>query len=169
MTKVLYIAASLNGFIATPDDDTPWSNELWENYYAYIKKVGNIIVGRRTYEMMDEVGEFAKLNNPFTVVVTKQDIFKNSEKIRFVNSIEDALNEVEEMGFHTAVLGGGSQLNTSALKSGLIDEIEIDIEPFVFGKGVPLFGSSNVELDLKLQSVDKINQNTIHLRYKVAK
>jgi len=169
MKTVLYIATTLNGYIATTKDDAPWSMEVFENYYTYIKQTGNIIVGRRTYEIMKDVGEFAELGNPFTVVVTSQNIFKNTEKTRFVPSIKQALREVEDMGFTTAVIGGGSQLNTSALKAGVIDEIEIDIEPFIFSNGIPLFESSDIQLNLRLIGTTKINANTLHVQYQVIK
>ena len=73
------------------------------------------------------------------------------------------------MGFTTAVIGGGSQLNTSALKAGVIDEIEIDIEPFIFSNGIPLFESSDIQLNLRLIGTTKINANTLHVQYQVIK
>jgi dihydrofolate reductase len=76
------------------------------------------------------------------------------------------LKELEEMGYESAVLGGGAFINGLFLEKGLIDEIAITIEPKIFGDGISLF-KGDFDVDLKLINTEKINDNSVVLRYKV--
>lgn len=76
---------------------------------------------------------------------------------------------MHEQGFETIMVCGGGGLNTSFMKENLIDEIYLDIEPIIFGKGIKLFEDSNFEAKLKLLGVKKLSSNEIQLHYKVIK
>jgi len=79
---------------------------------------------------------------------------------------EKVLEDLEQMGFKKALLGGGAFLNTLFLKKQLISEIILTIEPKIFGNGISLF-TEDSEHDLELQECKQLNTNTIMLRYKV--
>ena len=53
------------------------------------------------------------------------------------------------------------------MKENLIDEIILDVEPLIFGKGIKLFSEGNFEAKLELLEVRKISDNVVQLRYKV--
>lgn len=55
------------------------------------------------------------------------------------------------------------------MKEGLINEIYLDVEPLIFGKGIKLFADSDFEYNLELLEVNKLNENTVQLHYKVIK
>jgi dihydrofolate reductase len=63
-----------------------------------------------------------------------------------------------------AVLGGG-RVYGSFLAADLIDEIELTVEPLVFGTGVRLAGDQPIDQRFTLTSMDKINDSTLLLRY----
>ena len=63
MKVILYMAMTANGMIARENDEAPWSKVVWREYYKFIKQNKNIIVGRRTYELMKNANEFEKLGN----------------------------------------------------------------------------------------------------------
>ena len=52
MKVILYQAMSVNGYIAGAHDETPWSDEEWKSFSKAVSEAGNIIIGRRTYELM---------------------------------------------------------------------------------------------------------------------
>ena len=81
---------------------------------------------------------------------------------------KDIIKKLEQQGYKSAVLGGGSHLNTQFLISGLIDEIFLTVEPIIFGQGISLF-KDEFEVNLKLIETKKLNNDTILLRYKVIK
>ena len=107
----LYMAVSANGYIATADERTPWSEEEWDSYRKIVARTGNIVIGRRTYKIMKDANEFATLNNPFTIVITSNKTVTNYDNIIFVNTPEQAIKTLAEKHFDTALIAGGSKLN----------------------------------------------------------
>ena len=143
------MATTANGYIAKENDETPWSDVIWSGYYDFVKKRGNIILGKRTYELMKEVNEFEKIGNPFTVVVSREDFAHNSN-FSITKSPKEALKILEDKHFDKILVGGGGTLNSSFMKENLIDEIILDVEPLVFGKGIKLFSDNNFDAKLEL-------------------
>ena len=82
------MAITANGMIAREDDSVPWSDVIFNAYYSFGKEIGNIVVGRKTYELM--VGaetEFEKLGNPITVVLSSTKLKLNNKKHLVISSI----------------------------------------------------------------------------------
>jgi len=167
MKVILYMAITANGMIAKENDDTPWSQEEWESYARKVKECGNLIIGRKTFEVTDK-NDFKKIGNPFVVVVSSKKLSISKGAV-FENSPEQALTLVKEKGFSQALICGGGGNNTSFMKAGLVNEIYLDVEPFIFGKGIPLFRPEEFEYKLELLEVNKLSSQTIQLHYKVLK
>lgn len=168
MRVILYLAQTVNGFIANEKDETPWSQEEFRAFYLRTREIGNLIIGRRTYDVMKKGREFGLCGNPVTVVLTRSKAPKSKDAI-FVRSPRKAIEALRAKGFRTATVAGGGSLNSSFLKEGLIDEVWLDIEPLVFGTGVPLFEKSSAKAKLKLTGIRRISRNTIRICYKVVK
>ena len=152
MKVILYMAMTPNGMIATEDDDTSWVSENeWKSFSGMIKRYGNMVIGRRTYEIMLRNGDFNKsdLNGIKTVVLTSRSIRTHDLKsVHTAKSPREALNILKEFKI-------------------LMDEIYLDIEPIAFGKGVRLFSEANFSTKLKLVGTRKLSKNEIQLHYKV--
>lgn len=166
MKVVLYMAMSTDGYIAKKNDETSWSKEEWQSFSQFVKEAGNLVVGRKTFEIMKSGGEFKKIGNPEVVVVSSKRIVESS-KVEGAKSPEEAVGKLRVKGFSTIVVGGGSKLNASFMKAGLIDEIYLDIEPQIFGKGKPLFSEEEFECRLKLLGTKMLSKDTIQSHYKV--
>ena len=52
--------------------------------------------------------------------------------------------------FEQVVVAGGGALNASFVEENLVDEIYLDIEPIILGKGITLFRDKDFERKLKL-------------------
>ena len=72
-------------------------------------------------------------------------------------------------GVTRSMICGGTYVNSKFLKENLIDEIQITIEPKLFGSGMHLFDQVDVERQLKLIEVKHLNNDTLNLLYKVIK
>jgi len=168
MKIVLYMAMTVNGIIARENDETPWSDAEWKAYISEVKKIRTLIVGRRTYEIMKESDNFKKLGNPFVIVLTKMKV-KNRENFAFVSSVDAAIELVKKKKISRVLLGGGSTTNTEFIKRNLVDEMIVDVEPIIFGSGIPLFKENYSELNLKLLNTKKISKNEVQLHYRVVK
>ena len=161
------MAITVNGYIAKENNETPWSDEEWSIFSSFIKERRNIIIGRNTYNLMKEENEFDKIGNPVVVVISKNKII--DENIISVSSPKQAIDILKEKGFDIVVIAGGGQLNSSFLKEGLVDEIYLDVEPLIFGKGIKLFSDDDFDVKLELLDVGKMSQNLVQLHYKVLK
>ncbi len=164
MKVTLYMTTTVNGFIAKENNDTSWSKETWLSFAQFVKKTGNIIIGRKTYELMNADNEFRKIGNPFTVVVSKE-IFIPPFNAVLAKSPKEALKIIKEKNFPNALVAGGAILSASFMKENLVDEVIIDIEPYIFGRGIRLFSKSSFEKRLKLIKTKKLSKNTIQLKY----
>ncbi|MBI2663350.1 dihydrofolate reductase family protein [Candidatus Woesearchaeota archaeon] len=171
MRVILYMATTINGMIAKSDDDTNFvSNLEWKSFLSTIKGTGNMIIGRRTYHIMESKKEFSEMDDINIIVVTKNESLKTKNKNHFVvKSPKEALNLLEIQGFKEALVAGGGKLNASFMKNNLIDEIYIDIEPFVIGNGIKVFSDLNFENKLKLLNLKKLDKGLIQLHYKILK
>lgn len=162
---------SVNGYIAKEDGNSEWtSEEDLKGFYEQSKKAGNIIMGRNTYFAASKSGYFP-FPDALNVIVSHQQIEnKWGDKVFITSNFpKEIIKMLEQKGFTTAFLAGGGQLNTSFVKENLIDEIYLDVEPLVFGKGIKVFAEGDFELNLELFETKKLNQNTVQLHYRVLK
>ena len=171
MKVVLYMAITANGMIAKEDDNTSFVSDVeWESFNNLSKEMGNYVMGRKTYEvsLLDNAFPYPDRLN---VVMTNQNIEnKWGDNVIFTNkSPKEILKLLEEKGFETTFVGGGGKINTSFLKENLVDEIYLDIEPILLGKGIKLFADSDFELKLELINIKKLSENEVQLHYKVLK
>jgi dihydrofolate reductase len=148
MISRLYMAISANGAVATGQGDTPWGEASWNNFISETNAAGNLIIGRRTYDEMASRHEFALLDPGAKVVVVTKSPLKDST-VTAVADPQAARSAVAKLGFEVALWGGGPRLATSALQSGLLDEIWLDIEPVILGNGLPLV-PADITAQLKL-------------------
>ncbi len=171
MKAILYMAITANGLIAREDDDTSWVTKTeWKSFSGMIRKHGNMIIGRRTYEIMVKSSEFTKsgLDKVTVVVVTHKPLQVHDPRYVFLaKSPREALTVLYKEGHQTAMLCGGSRLNASFMKEKLVDEIYLDVEPLVLGKGIRLFAEADFETRLELQGVKRLSRNEVQLRYAV--
>ena len=54
MHVILYMATSVNGYIAKLDHDTPWSEEEFDSFASKVKEVGNLIIGKTTFDLIHD-------------------------------------------------------------------------------------------------------------------
>jgi len=168
MKVILYMAISANGMIAKKDDNTDWiSQEEWDSYSSAVRKAGNLIVGRRTYEILTKQPEFVELKDVKLVVVSEEDIQIVDPEHLVARSPKEAIELLKD--FDRVIIAGGGLLNASFMAESLVDEIYLDIEPRLLGEGIPLFKGREFDRKLELVDFKKISDNEIQLHYRVLK
>jgi len=162
---VCYIAASLDGYIATEDDSLEWlfktagEEEGDAGYDEFMKTIDTVVMGRRTYDwvMEAENGKFPYQDMDSYVFTSSA--AEENPYVKFTN--QEILNFVKELrekpGKDIWVIGG-SKLLQSFLEEDLIDEWIISLAPVLIGKGIPLFQEQDFERRLKLKSVKSYGQ-----------
>ncbi len=162
------MAMSVNGMIADAKDGAPWSDAVRKAYLGTVEKYKNIIVGRRTYEIMTKAGDLDSFENKPSMIVVTSHPFVDSDTIQ-VPSLSEAIDHLRAQGFDSALIGGGSKLATSALQEDLVDEIQLDIEPILMARGIPLLQDSQFTAKLSLLEVNQLDDQVIHVTYSVRK
>jgi dihydrofolate reductase len=164
MKIILMMAMTVDGKIAKSSDHFPdWtSREDKKYFFDTTKKHGAVLMGEKTFFTFPK-----PLPDRLNVVFTLEENPPEIPNVKWVSGDEKkVLGELENMGYKSAILGGGAFLNSQFLKKKLIDEIWLTIEPKIFGDGLGIFGG-DFDQDLKLLSVEKINENSVVVKYKV--
>lgn len=161
------MATTVNGFIAKNDDSSDFlTKEESASYVSAVKNAGSLIIGRRTYEILSRQPEFQEfLKAGVRIVAVSKTDFKVLDSHSVAHSPQEALSALKDS--KEVIVAGGSKLNAAFLERNLIDEIYIDMEPSVLGKGIPLFDGDDFEKSLKFLGLKYITENEVQLHYKV--
>ena len=170
---ILYIASSLDGYIATENHNLDWllttEGEGDNGYSGFYDTVDTILMGRITYDwIMDyEQGNFPyKGKECYVFSRTKKE---DNEYVKFIDDdIVLFTNNLKNKGGKRIWLVGGGNLLDTFIKEKAVDEIIINIAPVLLGKGIPLFKDQSFQTQLSLENVRRYNQ-FIELHYEVIK
>lgn len=167
---VYYAAASLDGFIATPDGRFDWLSPypLDVEDYGYkelIDSIDSALMGRKTYEQVAEMGEWPYGDTPMYVFSRKAlDPVGPSVTITS-QSPRDVMAEMDRRGLRRAWLLGGGELASSFRKEGLISEWILSIMPVILGGGIPLVAPGGPIEPLKLTATQAYPSGVVQLKY----
>jgi dihydrofolate reductase len=160
---VLFIAESLDGYIATKDDSLEWLFKVEgkgdNGYSEFYETVDTILMGKRTYDwiMEAEKGNFPYKNKK-CYVFSRTSKGKN-ENVEFVNEdIKSFANKLKKMPGKNIWVEGGGDLLHYFIKEKLVDEFIITIAPTLIGSGISLFRELDFEYELTLKDVSRFNQ-----------
>lgn len=169
---VLYIAMSLDGFIADAEGKVSWikgddENQINpEHYDEFISKIDTVIIGYKTYKQIVE--ELSPTDwvykNLQSYVLTHKNI-EDKENIKYTNAeIKDLVTQIKKEEGKDIWICGGSIVANKAIKENLIDRYHITIIPTVLGEGLRLFEDNNPKESLKLTK-SKIYNGIVDLVY----
>lgn len=170
---ILYIAQSIDGYIATKEDSVDWlfkfEGESDNGYSAFYEKVDTVLIGKRTYDWIMENTEGKFPYESKAAYVFTKSLVRDTEDVKFVTeNITDFIHKLkQEDGGNIWLVGGGNILHTF-LKENLVDELIITMVPTLLGEGISLFTEGDYQLDLSLKGTKTFNQ-FVELHYIVRK
>ena len=169
----LYIAQSLDGYIAGTDDSLAFLDDMDPEpgedygYEAFIKDIQTIYMGRKTYEALLQMDvPWPYPNHHCHVVSNKVGLPLVDENIT-IGKLPTAEN-LPALGsphIHAWVCGGG-QLIRWFLENNAIDHLEISTTPVLLGAGTRLFPEGTYHHRLRLVDVQTFKKGMVHARYK---
>jgi dihydrofolate reductase len=170
---ILYIATSLDGYIAKPNDDLSFLSIVQQDgedygYADFVKSVDTVILGRKTYDwVMTQVSEFPHADkNSFIITRTpKPSIGKTSF---YTGKLQDLIIKLKAEHGKNIFIDGGAEIVNELLKENLIDEFIISVIPILVGNGTKLFKDGRPEQKLELLSTKKFDKGLTQLHYKLA-
>ncbi len=166
-----YIAATLDGYIATSDDRLDWLFEhgpadLGEyDYRLFIKRVRTLVMGRSTYDWLANEGSPWPYGDNRVIVVTSHPIPDPKGPLETRSDVDALIEELRALDDGDVWMLGGGRLQMAFMERGALDEIEIYVIPYMLGGGIPLFPSTGFERSVRLISAKGLDRGCVRLHY----
>jgi dihydrofolate reductase len=149
MRASVYIATSVDGFIARENGSVDWlptgegvGSEDY-GYQDFMNSVDALVMGRNTYELVLSFGSWPYGEKP--IVVLSRQHLEIPESISNTVSVmsaspSDVIQRLVERGYKHLYIDGGKTIQ-GFIREGLIQKIIITKVPILIGSGIPLFGA----------------------------
>jgi len=142
----VFIATSRDGFIAGPDDDLSWlpDGHAGEDYgyEQFMAGVGAILMGRRTYDVVEGFGTGWPYGDTPVLVATTRALDPIEPSVRAASGTPaEMLAEARAVAGGRDVYVDGGRLIQQLVDAGLIDEFIVTVIPVDLGEGIPLLAS----------------------------
>jgi dihydrofolate reductase len=168
----VFIATSLDGFIARRDGGIDWLSivEAPGEDYGYAKffaDVGALILGRGTYDTVRTFPAWPYGDMPCVVFTHRPPPEPRARERFYAGAPGPLLVELHEAGVRRVYVDGGGLIR-SFLRENLIDDLTLSIIPILLGDGIPLFGAEIPERRLRLAGSQTFASGLVQLRYESA-
>jgi dihydrofolate reductase len=168
----VYIAISLDGFIARRNGDIDWltGGESGEDYgYAdFMSTVDHVVMGRNTFEKVLSFGGWHY--DKTVIVLTSRDLTLPPELTDKAEALHlsprELILDLEARSSRHIYLDGGVTIQRF-LREGLVDEMTITTIPILIGAGLPLFGALEKDVKLELLKSQSFKNGFVQNKYKV--
>lgn len=168
----IYIACSLDGYIAKPNDDLSFLDvaaKEGEDYgYAdFISTIDTVIVGRKTYDwVMKQVGEFPHAKDKESYVVTRTPRESEGNLHFYTGELKELVMKLKSKPGKGIFCDGGSEVIHTLLREGLVDEMIIFFMPIMVGSGTRLFRDEGQEQRVFLVTAKAYETGVVRVHYK---
>jgi len=168
---ILYIAMSLDGYIAKPNDDLSFLSIVEKKgedygYSEFIKTVDTVILGRKTYDwVIKHVPEYFHTDK--TSYVITRTSRPDAGNTHFYNgSLKELVGRLKAKNGKNIFCDGGAEIVNELLKDKLIDEIIISVIPILLGSGTRLFKDGRPEQQFELISTKQFEKGLVQVHYR---
>jgi len=169
----LFIATSLDGYIAKPNDDLSFLNVVEKEgedygYAEFTANIDTLIIGRKTYDyVLENVGSSHYDNGQRDVyVITRTERPKLGRTTFYTGNLKELVQQLKSENGKNIYCDGGAEVINELLKYDLIDEFIISIVPVLLGNGTRLFKDGRPEQQLEFVSAKSFDTGLTQLYYK---
>ncbi|GGF47327.1 dihydrofolate reductase family protein [Echinicola rosea] len=169
----LFIATSLDGFIAGPHDDLSFLSIVEKEgedygYAAFTETVDTVIVGRKTYDyVLQHIGPAHYDNGERDVFVITRTARPAEGKVAFhSNGLVELVRKLKGGEGKDIYCDGGSEIINELLKHDLVDKMTISVVPILLGEGTRLFKEGRPEQRFELVNAQPFDTGLVQLVYK---
>jgi dihydrofolate reductase len=172
-TLSIFIATSLDGYIAKPNDDLSFLKQVEKEgedygYAAFTSNIDTIILGRKTYDwVVREIGASHYDNGERNVyVITRTAKPPTGKTIFYTGDLPELIGQLKTETGKNIYCDGGAEIINELLKHDLIDEFIISVVPVLLGNGTRLFKDGRPEHQLELVQAKTFETGLTQLHYK---
>ena len=171
---VLFIAMSLDGYIADGNGGVAWlnghgnDNENIDTYTEFTKDIDTVLMGWNTsHQVVTELSPQEWVYNKFTTYVLTHKECNSSQQIHFTSENPVLLLErLKQEAGKDIWICGGANLVQQLVSKNMIDKYYISVIPTLLGNGVRLLGNIDREIKLRLCKTQTYNgiTDSIYMR-----
>lgn len=173
MRASVFIATSLDGFIARENGDLDWLPEEIDGedygYHEFFSTVNVLVMGRKTFEKVLSFGAWSYGDKPVVVLTRRQLTIPEhiSQSVEVMSgSPQELVKHLAARGVEHIYVDGGMTIQ-GFLREGLIQSIIITWIPILIGSGIPLFGSLDRDIRLRQLETRQFPSGLVQSRYEV--
>ena len=173
MSNFVYIAASLDGFIATPGGGIEWLEDVPNpagsdfGFGGFIQNMDALVMGRNTFEKVRSFDAWPYAIPVFVLSKTLVSVSSGFEgKVEILSGAPpEVVSRLNSRGFRNLYIDGGKMIQ-SFLSHDLIDELIVTRFPKLLGKGIKLFGELETALDFDHIETEVIENYLVKSHYR---
>lgn len=168
---ILYIALSLDGYIAKPNNDLSFLSIVQQEgedygYADFVDSTDTVILGRKTYDwVMTQATEFPHADKN-AYIITRTPRPNIGKTFFYTGDLTDLVRILKGRPGKNIFCDGGAEIVNELLKEDLIDEFIISVIPILVGNGTRLFKDGRPEQKLELISSKQFDKGLTQLHYK---
>lgn len=134
-------------------------------FVQYANRLGNIIIGRKTYEVLERVpGNTQRFfPNAEVVVISQSEI--QSDVCQVVKTAEEAIAYLENKGFSEVLVGGGTGVYNLFLEKELVTDVYFNYTPIIIGDGGVLGESYALSTTFSIKNSTMLSPNVLQVHY----
>jgi len=169
---ILYIAMSLDGYIAGEDESLDFLSLVASpgedyGYDAFIKTIDTVIMGRKTYDKVLSFGIDFPHRDKKCYVLSKSKKGKDDNVEFYQGDTRALIDLIMKQPGKNIFVDGGSETIHELMTHELINQYVISIIPVLLGHGVPLFKTGRPEQELILVKNQSFPKGLVQLWYNV--
>ena len=166
----VYIAVSLDGFIARSDGRIDWLSIVERagedyGYKRFHDTIDTIVVGRNTYNQVLGFDAWPYAGKR-CIVMTHAPLAPRHDEEFYCGAPEQLVARLFAEGAKRAYVDGGAVIQ-QFLAAGLVTDMTVSIIPILLGDGVRLFGTTGRDVRLKLSASRAFESGLVQLEYRV--
>ena len=168
---ILYIACSLDGFIARKNHDVSWLfMDQTYGFEEFEKSFGAAVMGRKTYDFSRQFSDPPFKGKRNFVLTSQRNLYSASTDDLIFCGYEEVTKYIKEGSDGEGIfLVGGVKLIADFINDNLLDEIVVAFHPIILGEGIPLFQGINKEVMLEYKGTEDFDTGLVKLKYTVKK
>jgi dihydrofolate reductase len=166
----IYIATSIDGYIARKDGSLDWLDQVggFDEDYGFqqlIDSIDGVILGRNTYEIAASVPDWPYKGKRIVVLSnTLQTVREEAELYR--GDLTHLVTQLHSDGIKHVWIDGGVTIS-QFLKLQLVDCMTLSVIPVILGDGMPLFNALGNEIPCHLISSQSYPSGLVQLNYEI--
>ncbi len=169
---ILFIACSVDGYIASVDEDLGFLSRVEKQgedygYSDFISQIDCVILGKRTYDKVMSMTSVFPHAGKETYIVTRSPKKPIGNTVFYDGNLKSLIESLRTKEGKNIFIDGGSKVIKMLLDDDLIDEMIISYIPVLLGEGIPLFAPIHKEKALESLSVKAFESGLIQVHYRI--